>query len=151
MSTFLVVLDRVVPPQRLRYGLLNLVSQHRPAELVLLQTLRRLPDETEEVAYAATRLRLESARSLLMAMGLPVTGAMVGDALPKKAIAAAMKSRGEPYDGLVLISNTSGLRRWLQFAVSQQLERRFGVPVFFIELESVEKPRSLTAGVRQTK
>jgi hypothetical protein len=149
--TYLVVLDRTVPPQRLRYGLLDLVSQRKPDALVLLQTLRRFPGETEEEAHEATSLSLESTRSLLTAMGLPVTDATIGDALPKKAIVAAMSSSEHAYEGIVLISKTSGLQRWLRFAVSRQLERRYDVPVFFIELESSEKARPLTAGAREAK
>jgi hypothetical protein len=138
VSTFLVVLDKAIPAQRLRYGLLNLVSSHKPAELVLLQTVQRLPGESEEEARRAARESVSGARSLLSTMGLPVSDAIVGDALPKKAIAQEMTEGRRTYDGIVLTSKPAGWLRLIQFDPARQLERKYHVPVICIEPEASE-------------
>jgi hypothetical protein len=138
VSTYLVVIDQAVRVQSLRYGLLNLVSAHKPADLVLLQIPQRLPGESEEEARQAARQSVSAARSLLCTMGLPVSDAVVGDSLPKKAIAAEMTSGRRSYDGIVLTSKPGGWLRFLHLDAAHQLERKYHVPVIHIEPEVSE-------------
>jgi hypothetical protein len=139
MSTYLVVMDKATPAQSLRFGLLNLVSEHKPAELVLLQTPQRLPGESEEDARRAARDSVASARSLLSTMGLPVIDALVGDPLPRKAIATEMRDGRRTYDSIVLTSKAPGLLRFLHFDLAHQLERKYHVPVTYLEPDEAEK------------
>ena len=138
MSTYLVVIDKATSAQDLRFGLLNLVSTHKPVSLVLLQSPERLPGESEEEARRAARDSVSGTRSLLSTMGLPVADAVVGDIVPKKAIAEEMESGRRTYDGIVLTSKSSGLMRFLHFDLARQLERKYHVPVTYIQPEPVE-------------
>ena len=138
MSTYLVVMDKAAPAQTLRFGLLNFVSEHKPVELVLLQTPDRLPGESEEDSRRAARSNVSATRSLLSTMGLPVVDAVVGDPLPKKAIASEMSSGRRGYDGILLTSKASSLLQFLHFDLAHQLERKFHVPVAYVEQEASE-------------
>ena len=133
MSTYLVVLDKGIQPSSLRYGLLDLMSQRKPLQFVLLHSPQRLPGETEEEARTAARDIVSGARSLLSTMGLPVVDAIVGDPLPRKAIALEMKGGRRTYDGIVLTSKPSGLLRLLHFDIASQLQRKYQVPVTYVE------------------
>jgi hypothetical protein len=138
VSTYLVVLDKPVPVQSLRFGLLDFVSDHKAAELVLLQIPQRLPVETEEEARRAARENATSARSLLTAMGLPVVDALVGDPLPKKAIAAEIQGGRRSYDGILLAGAAPGLLRMFRFDLAHQLERKFRLPVTYVSPEPAQ-------------
>ena len=133
MSTYLVVMDKAVPAQSLRYGLVKFISEHKPAEFVLLQTPERLPGESEEEARRAARESAAAARVQLSAMGLPVAEALVGDPLPRKAIAAEISGGRRTYDGIMLASKAPGLLRLLHFDLAHQLERKFHVPVEYVD------------------
>jgi hypothetical protein len=138
MSTYLVVLDAGLSAQSLRYGLLNFTSGHKPTDLVLLQVPRRLPGESEEEARRAARDGVSATRSLLSTMGVPAVDAIVGDSLPRKAIAAEMNGGHRQYDGILLASKPSGFLRFLHFDLAHQLERKFHVPVAYVEPEASE-------------
>src|SRR5690554_6799133 len=122
MGTHLVVLDRAVAPQSLRFGLLNFLSANKGAELVLLHVPRRLAGQTAEDARRVAREHAASTRSLLESMGIPVAGSLVGDPLPRKAIATEMRSGRHAYEGILLIGEPPGLLRLLQFDLASQLE-----------------------------
>lgn len=131
MSTYLVVMDRPVPAQSLRYGLLNRLSADKAAQFVLLQTLSRLPGESEEEARRAARDNLNATASLLSKLDLPVIDTVVGDALPRKAIAQEMAVR--TYDGIVLTTKASKLLSLIGFDLAHQLQRKFRIPVVSFE------------------
>lgn len=137
MSTYLVVMDRAVPAQSMRYGLLDFVSEHAPAELVLLQLTQRLPGETDDDARRAAEDHAASARSLFSAIGLPVLDAVAGDPLPRKAIASELHAGRRTYEGILLASRPDSLLH-LRAGVAHQLERKFGVSVSYVEADAAE-------------
>ena len=138
MHTYLVVLERPVSAQSLRFGLLDLVSQLKPAQFVLLQATRPLPGETPDEARCVAFANVLNTRSRLMTMGVPVVDTVVGDPLPKKAIAAELGRGGRTYDGIVLTSKPPELRRLLHCDLARQLERKFGLPVAYVEIAGME-------------
>lgn len=145
MGTYLVVMDRAIPPQSLRFGLLNLASRHKPARFVLLQTPQLWPGDSLESGHRAAAAYIASARSLLTAMGLSVVATVVGDPLPRKAIAAEMAGE-RTYEGIVLTSKPPSVLRLLQIDVAHQLERKYRVPVICIDPDtSVASDRAVMA------
>lgn len=132
MGTYLVVMERALPPQSLRFGLLNFASKHRPAEFVLLQTQHATADDALQDARPAAEANAASARSLLAGMGLSVVDAMVGDSAPSRAIDEAMAA-GRTYEGIVLTWKEPVLLRLLHLDIAHRLRRRYGIPVICID------------------
>ncbi len=133
MKTCLVVLDQPVVAQSMRFGLLDLVSRRKPVQFVLLQTTRRVPSETSEESRQVAYARVLNIRSQLMAMGIPIIDAVAGDSLPRKAIADELAAGRRSYDGILLATKPTGIQRLIHCDPARQLERKFHVPVSYVD------------------
>ena len=136
MRKYLVVVEEGASARSLRFGLLNLVSEQKGIELILLQTQDHYGGESEAEARRDAVQSVAAIWAELVAMGLPVIDAIAGDPLPRKAIAAEMTAGRHRYDGIVLTSKAPGLLRMLHFDPAHQLERRYQVPVVSIDPEA---------------
>jgi hypothetical protein len=83
--------------------------------------------EEGEVRDIARR-RARTAAEQLLAAGVPVVDARIGDASPLQAVEDELLERPD-YDGIVVSTFPPGVSRWLRGDLPARLRRRYDLPV----------------------
>lgn len=143
MSRYLIVAHETVTSSALADRVKQLARQDRDAEFVLLVPAtpirhllrRRHEGEAEHVA----RRRAEEGREFLTRQGVRLVEAKVGDPSPLDAVDAEVTS-GPPYAGFVISTLPREQSRWLQLDLPGEVGRRYGKPVYHVELDPADLP-----------
>jgi hypothetical protein len=81
------------------------------------------------------RARARQALGLLLAAGVDVVAARIGDASPLQAVDDELCG-GADYAGIVLSTFPPGISRWLRGDLVGRMRRRFGLPVVHVVASS---------------
>ena len=134
MSTYLIVADRSAWSMGLARSISPMCREQNDAEFVVVVPAdpsyqadegAAMHEAQEAAARASTSLRLE---------GLRVIDALAGCSPPRKALEQAMASG--TFDGIIVGASRRNAALQIQPDLVRQLERRHGVPVRLINLQS---------------
>ena len=124
MARYLIVAHQTAESEQLRAAARKLARREPDGEFVLLvpatpvnSLLLWEEGETDEIA----RRRAASAQERLIADGVPVVDARVGDGEPVTAVADELR-RAE-YDGILVGTLPAGVSRWLRMDLISRLRR----------------------------
>jgi hypothetical protein len=143
MSRYLVVAHQTAAGEPLIAKLKELAAREEGSEFTLVVPATPVDHllvwEEGESREIARRKALDG-RDAMVAAGLKVRDAVVGDASPLAAIEAEIRRSG-PYDALVISTFPLGVSRWLRRDLPRRAGVKFGLPVIH-----VVSPRKAAAG-----
>jgi hypothetical protein len=132
MARYLVVAHQTAASPELIARALELAAEHPGAEFVLLVPATPVAHllhtwEEDEVREVALR-RAKAAGDALVAAGVNLVDARIGDASPMQAVDDELTEHSG-YDAILLSTFPPGVSRWLKGDLPARLRRRHGLPV----------------------